>query len=253
MNETIKKAIDSFTSSHRSLHFEILRGGDFSLSVNEKDTMPLASLVKIPLALAWLEKERSVSWGDIQSLEKSAYPSVLNGLDRDRILSPDELASFSLITSDNIAADIIFDNLSQKEINASLIKMGALSTKIERSFKDQDLGFLLEKNTGSASDVASIFSYLYKSQEQKAKKILFWLKNNIRNNRIPKLLPDRIKIAHKTGSLEGVVHDAGIIYGKNIDLLLVSMSSQEDDVLKAEKDIAQLAKRIWFSLEPERK
>jgi len=35
------------------------------------------------------------------------------------------------------------------------------------------------------------------------------------DDRIPKYLPENIKVAHKTGELDTLRHDAGIVYGEN--------------------------------------
>lgn len=54
-------------------------------------------------------------------------------------------------------------------------------------------------------------------------------------NRIPALLPEGTRCAHKTGNLEEVVHDAGIVYGENGPTVLVALS---EDVLDEDRAAA---------------
>lgn len=48
-------------------------------------------------------------------------------------------------------------------------------------------------------------------------------------NRFPALLPERAWIAHKTGNLPQVVHDAGIIYTASGPVFVVGMSKAMPD------------------------
>src|SRR5207247_2412557 len=44
------------------------------------------------------------------------------------------------------------------------------------------------------------------------------------NNRLPAQLPENVLVAHKTGNLAGLVHDAGIIYTKSGPRVVVTMT-----------------------------
>ena len=68
------------------------------------------------------------------------------------------------------------------------------------------------------------------------------------NDRIPKYLPGDIKVGHKTGELESVRHDAGIVLGKNSHYIFVFLSETpipED----ATETIALLSSKIYNLLE----
>ncbi len=49
------------------------------------------------------------------------------------------------------------------------------------------------------------------------------------NDRLPALLPEGTACAHKTGDLDHVVHDAGIVYSPYGPFIIVLMSSEVDD------------------------
>ena len=68
------------------------------------------------------------------------------------------------------------------------------------------------------------------------------------NNRIPKYLPTDVKVAHKTGELGNLRHDAGIVYGKNSHYIFVFLS-ETDQPEEASETIALLSKKIYDELE----
>jgi hypothetical protein len=64
------------------------------------------------------------------------------------------------------------------------------------------------------------------------------------DNRFPALLPDGTRTIHKTGNLELVVHDAGVIDGENGPVILVAMSQaapDEDRATQIEQRLALIA------------
>ena len=74
------------------------------------------------------------------------------------------------------------------------------------------------------------------------------LRNSMRNFRIPLRLPDELPVAHKTGSLLGVVHDAGILYGRDIDLIAVFLTDGESDSAATSTHIGDCMAEIWSLL-----
>jgi beta-lactamase class A len=74
------------------------------------------------------------------------------------------------------------------------------------------------------------------------------LKNNLRNFRMPLRLPDTLPVAHKTGSLMGVAIDAGIAYGRSVDLAISFLSDHQSDTARTSLSIGDCMGRIWASL-----
>ena len=68
------------------------------------------------------------------------------------------------------------------------------------------------------------------------------------NDRIPKYLPKDVKVAHKTGELENIRHDAGIVFGQKSDYIFVFLS-QTPKPEDATETIALLSKKIFSALE----
>ena len=79
----------------------------------------------------------------------------------------------------------------------------------------------------SASDVALLLQKLYRGQLVSASSTAAFiklLKAQQINNRLPAGLPAGTVIAHKTGDLNGLVHDAGIVYTAHGDYIVVALT-----------------------------
>jgi hypothetical protein len=72
------------------------------------------------------------------------------------------------------------------------------------------------------------------------------------NDRLPRLLPDDVQVAHKTGNLPGTVNDVGILYGPNSTVAVAALVSDTTDETAAATGIARLAQAAssYFEAEP---
>lgn len=97
------------------------------------------------------------------------------------------------------------------------------------------------------ADTVLFYEKLYKGEIVSpiaSKKMLEILKKQQLNDRIPKYLPSEIDIAHKTGELDTVKHDAGIVYSPKGEYIIVLMSDT-DDLTHAAEIEAQISKKVW--------
>jgi beta-lactamase class A len=100
----------------------------------------------------------------------------------------------------------------------------------------------------SAADVARLFERLYNGQllsTTSTQKFMSLLKDQRVNNRLPKGLPAGTIIAHKTGDLNDVVHDAGIVYGPKTNYLVVVTSGQWNAPGNAPALFIDLSAKLW--------
>ena len=71
------------------------------------------------------------------------------------------------------------------------------------------------------------------------------LKAQTRCNKIPAQLPEGVKTANKTGELDNVENDAGIIYDSKNDVVIVFMSQNLSSAGSAQNTIATLSRTIY--------
>lgn len=93
-------------------------------------------------------------------------------------------------------------------------------------------------------DVATLFQRLYAGSLLSAdstNQFLTLLKAQKVNNRLPQGLPAGTTFAHKTGDLDGFMHDAGIVYGPRTDYLVVMMGAPGANP----NDFANLSQKLY--------
>lgn len=111
---------------------------------------------------------------------------------------------------------------------------------------------LTDSKTGSppkttAADIARFYELLYTKKlisPTSSTAMIELLKRQALNDRIPKYLPEDTEIAHKTGELDGVKHDAGIIFTDTDDYILVVLSESTNPSSAAER-IALVSKNVY--------
>lgn len=149
--------------------------------------------------------------------------------------------------SDNFAAILLTDELfkvAKQESNNQPLRNMALSLKMENTFFPKD-GELI---TTTALDVARYFKLLYQGRvvsQEYSNKIIELLSRSRLNNRIPDQLPEGTKVAHKTGELAGVRHDAGIVFLDQNPYLIVLMSKQLKDENEGVELLSEVSKQVF--------
>jgi len=148
--------------------------------------------------------------------------------------------------SDNTAAVMLASRTGSARVNADIAALGMDATH-----------YSLERMTTSASDMLQFLDLLAHgkmvSPAASADMIHLLLRQRV-NDRLPRLLPAGVEVAHKTGNLPGTVNDVGIIYGPTTTLAVAALVSDTTDETAAATGIAQaaLAAYTYFADQPER-
>lgn len=156
-------------------------------------------------------------------------------------LTVDDALENMITVSSNYAAYLLADRLGTKNI-ASFLKTNG--------FVDSSFG---SPPKTSPHDIGEYFDRLYHKQLVApiyTKEMIAILSRQQLNDRIPKYLPEKIEVAHKTGELAGYKHDGGIVFDAKDDYILVVMSKSLDEAYAAET-IALIAKEIYAVKHPQ--
>lgn len=201
---------------------------------------PAASIMKVPLVMALYNKALAggVSLDmpvRLSELGATRYASVMAAFDKGRSLSVRELAALALLVSDNPATVRIMEIVGFDDVSEVLSRCGCTpGAQMRAGFTEDELGAANRVNQLSAADCIRIFGVL--RRERHYAPIVRALENNLRNNRIPAMLPDDVVVAHKTGSLEGVVNNAGVLsYGGRSFTLAVLTDGQSDPIVTSQE------------------
>ena len=188
----------------------------------------------------------------LKSEDKSDGSGVMLLLDDGMEPTLKDYATLMIILSDNTAADFLFKLTGRENIIANVIEpLGLKATKCDLTCKDLiaacyqiDPSANLEEESSKAPylrntpaftgglelndetsprDVAKVLELMYNgkwvSPEADAQAIAI-MKQTQTNGRIPKYLPKGTPVAHKTGTMDRVANDAGIVYTPKGDYIL---------------------------------
>lgn len=143
---------------------------------------------------------------------------------------------YSMITvSSNLATNVLIGLVGAKNVTATMRGLGASQIEVLRGVEDQKAYDLGLSNTTTARDLAVIMRAIAVHEagtDADCQKMIGILKDQKFNDIIPFYLPKTVEVAHKTGSITGVHHDAGIVYlpsGQSYVLVLLSKNLADFD------------------------
>lgn len=137
--------------------------------------------------------------------------------------------------SHNYAAYLLVDRVGNPAIRAFLTDQGLTESSLNNPPRT------------TAADIALFFEKLYLGQlgsPASTEKMLGILKRQTLNDKLPKYLPPETPIAHKTGEIDYLTHDAGVIYTDKGDYIIAVMS-ESDFPSGAEERIAEVSKNVY--------
>jgi beta-lactamase class A len=226
----------------RSVTFRGYQPALDSISVRGDVVRPAASVMKIPLfmtvyreaAKGNIDLARSVA---VEDFTATRYVSILAAFDAGRKLSLREVSRLAVITSDNPLAVHLQSLVDFAGVNRLLEELGcAPQCRMAAGFSEGELGPRNRVNVLTTDACIRIWTAL--KHDPIYGDLMTALKSNLRNQRIPALLPDEVAVFHKTGSLNGVVNDAGILQDDRVCFALAFLTDEQSDPLKTTNDIA---------------
>ena len=206
-----------------------------------------ASLYKLGVLL---EAERRIEAGELR------YDDVITIEEEDVMedgsfepvgtaLTVDQALERMITVSDNGPAQALWRILGPANINATLEKVGIADFHVALDHE--------EDNVATPRAIGTFFTMLAQKTLVSAAasdRMLARLERQEINDRLPASLPDGVVIAHKTGNLPGLVHDAGIIFTPSGPRVVVAMT-WEADAADADAFIANIGSLVYAAvLEP---
>lgn len=197
--------------------------GKESYGQSELETFPAASLYKLVLIAAAFKE---IEAGDLKLDQpiygnKSHLTEVLGSVDFGYEEAPesisykvDEALDRVARISDNFAAIMLTEKLRQVRVNRD--DKNKLLVEMTKDLGMENTSFDSDPISTTPYDIGEYFRRLADGQvvsTDASSQIINLLSKAQINNRIPDQLPkDEVKIAHKTGELSRIRHDAGIVY-----------------------------------------
>jgi beta-lactamase class A len=244
-----------------------LATGD-TLGINPLRRFHAASTMKVPVLI---ELARRIDAGDFHWNDSltvvNRFHSIVDGSEYSLSLDDDSdstlyaipgrripirtLARLMIVRSSNLATNMLVDLLGADRVNATAHALGADSIQVLRGVEDQKAYDQGLNNTTTAWDLAVLLAALQSGRAASpasTEMALGMLKAQEFNEGIPAGLPPGTPVAHKTGWLTSVSHDAAIIYppGRPPYVLVVLTRGYQPDT-DALKLMADLSRMAWES------
>jgi len=165
-------------------------------------------------------------------------------------LSLRTLCETMITASGNLAANVLVEKLGAKNIQATADRLGASGMQVLRGVEDQKAFDQGLNNTTDAAALATLFAKLARgevvSRDGSAEMIAI-LKRQKHNEGIPAGLPAGIEVAHKTGEITRIHHDAGVVYAKRPYVLVVLVRGVDDQAASG-RLIADVSRVVYNRL-----
>ena len=181
--------------------------------ISRRRTLPTASTIKLAIVYELFKQveEGRVRLDDTLVLDRAKAvggTGVLADLGTPT-LSIRDYAVLMVRLSDNTATNVLIDRLGMEKIAQRLQALGLTATKLRRHMMDTAAARRGDENVSTPGEIARLLQTLQKMPDAIA------LLKKSKENRLRRGLPPDVEAADKSGELDGVRVDAGIVFAKN--------------------------------------
>lgn len=225
---------------------------DFQFLTNAGEVFHAASIIKVPILI---ELFRQVQKGVVpleqevilRDSDKIGGAGILMELHQGISLTVRDLAILMIVISDNTASNLLIDIVGLDRVNRMMDEMGMSGSRLKKKFMipSPDPGIF---NVTTPCDTMSILEKLYKGEilsGDLTSEAIEILSRQQYREKIPLLLPPDMKIAHKTGEVSGVRHDAGIVFLEDNPYVICLFTKDVGNELAADRIIAEVSEIVF--------
>lgn len=173
-----------------------------------------------------------------------------------RTMKLGELAHHMIVTSNNLATNLLVDLIGVEQVGRTLAGLGVKGVELRRGVEDEKAYAAGINNMVTADGLLSLFRLLQGGQAfpaDDAQKMLEILFQQQYNGGIPAGLPDAARsgarVAHKTGNISTVSHDAGLVFlDRRRPYALCVLTSWEAGTPGPPEAIARVSRAVYEEL-----
>ena len=207
----------------------------------ENATFPTASAIKLAIVYELFKQaeEGRVRLDDTLTLDRKQAVGGTGVLVEmgTPTLSIRDYAVLMVTLSDNTATNVLIDRLGMDRIAGRMQGLGLSGTKLRRHMMDTAAARRGDENVSTPAELGR----LLKTMNDAMPDAIALLKKP-KENRLRKGLPEGIASADKSGELEGIRVDAGIVFAKNRPYVLSVMTTFLKDEVEGERAITEISR-----------
>jgi beta-lactamase class A len=265
LRDSIAARVAATPGATVAVSYRDIQSGE-SLDINADSVFHAASTMKIPVMIEVLRRSQLGGFRlDQEILLVNQFASLADGSpfslnaadDGDTTLygkigervTVRELLRRMITRSSNLATNQLIELVSAARVTQTAHEFGATHMSVLRGVEDQkafDKGLI---NTTTSADLATLLAAIEKgtllSKESSAEMRDVLLAQEF-NEKIPAGLPPGTKVAHKTGEITAVSHDAAVIYpeGRKPYVLVVLTKGIRESAASSTL-IADISRLVW--------
>ncbi|HEV8581637.1 MAG TPA: serine hydrolase [Thermoanaerobaculia bacterium] len=241
-------------------------GTGATLFRNEDEVFHAASTMKVPVMMALFQ---AVEAGELRLSEPIAvhnrFQSLVDGspfsLDPKEDGDPDlyqavggfrpleELIRRMIVRSSNLATNLLIDRIGASRATDLMRGLGAYRIQVLRGVEDEKAFKAGLNNKVTAKDLEIALTAIAQGSlfsPATTDRMIEILKAQEFNEKIPAYLPKGTPVAHKTGDITGIHHDAAIVYPPGAaPYVLVVLTRGYQDEKQANQVIAEISREVW--------
>ncbi|CAA9227600.1 MAG: Beta-lactamase [uncultured Chloroflexi bacterium] len=222
-----------------SYYVKDLRSG-MALGIREDDAFPAASVIKVPVLLAALDLVRcgGVSLDDrlrLTAQHKTGGSGIFQHFAEGSEITLGDACTAMIALSDNTATNMVLDVTTVPGVNALLDSLGCARTRLHRYIGKPEMPGPAGPSQAVPTEIGTLLELLAR-REILTPALCGWALVALRRQTVrsmaPRLLPEGTRMAHKTGSLDGVRHDVGLLWLPNrepADAVAIADGGEEEE------------------------
>jgi beta-lactamase class A len=211
----------------------------------ERETFPTASAIKLAIVYELFKQaeEGKVRLDETLTLDRRQAVGGTGVLVEmgTPTLSIRDYAVLMVTLSDNTATNVLIDRLGMDRIAARMQGLGLPGTKLRRHMMDTAAAVRGDENVSTPDELVRLLRAMNDTMPD-----AIALLKKPKENRLRKGLPEGVASADKSGELDGVRVDAGIVFAKNRPYALCVMTTFLKDDSEGERAIEAMS-RVAYS------
>ncbi len=222
---------ETFAGGGGTCHWGVYTFAENGYCRNETKPVPSASVIKLFIMDYAFEQMEAGTLEYTDTIEGVTVKSLLERM---------------ITVSDNEATNAFIDRFGMDKLNAYFESAGYADTRVGRRMLDYDAMAAGRDNYTSVWDVVQFLKKVYYNQSDwTCADMLAIMERQQVKTKIPRLLPGGVRVAHKTGELDTVENDVGIIFTEDADFAVVFLCSDLSDRASARDMISNASKKLY--------
>ncbi len=195
------------------------------VTYNADERFPTASVIKVVILVSLFQYSESHPnvFSDTVTLKLSDFvggSEILDGYNPGNTISIATLARAMIEQSDNTASNVLIDFLGFDRIATTIHRAGLPKTQLHRHFMDVNAIVHHSENLSTARDMGTLLYQIERAAHEgvytvasplSCRKMIEILLRQEDRDKIARGLPPGIPLANKTGEIDGVRNDIGIV------------------------------------------